>query len=68
MTNTCKHICIVGSGGAGVTAAAFAAIAHDYPLVITAEAKENKAYLSITGVIYEWNNSAEATTRRIDEF
>jgi ATP-dependent Clp protease protease subunit len=68
MTNTCKHICIVGSGGAGVTAAAFAAIAHDYPLVITAEAKENKAYLSITGVIYEWNNSAEAITRRIDEF
>jgi len=24
--------------------------------------------LSITGVIYEWNNSAEAITRRIDEF
>ena len=68
MTNPCKHICIVASGGVGVTAAAFAAIAHDYPLVVTAEAKENKAYMRITGVIYDWNNSADEITRKIDEF
>jgi ATP-dependent Clp protease protease subunit len=68
MTNPCKHICIVGSGGTGLTADAFKALAHNYPLVVTAEAKDNKAFLRITGVIYEWNNSAEEITRKIDEF
>jgi ATP-dependent Clp protease protease subunit len=68
MTNPCKHICIVGAGGTGLTAATFSALAKDYPLVITAEAKDNKAFLRITGLIYEWNNSAEEITRRIDEF
>lgn len=68
MTNPCKHICIIGAGGTGLTAATFSALAKDYPLVITAEAKENKAYLRITGLIYEWNNSAEEVTRKIDEF
>jgi ATP-dependent Clp protease protease subunit len=68
MKNTCKDILILGTGGAGLTATAFKALAQDYPLVITAEAKENKAYLRITGVIWEWNNSAEEITRKIDEF
>ena len=68
MTNPCKHICIVGAGGTGLTAATFSALAKNYPLVITAEAKDNKAFLRITGLIYEWNNSAEEITRRIDEF
>lgn len=68
MKNACNHICIMGAGPAGLTAAAFAALAHDYPLVITAEAKDNTAYLRITGLIYEWNNSAEEITRKIDGF
>ncbi len=68
MKNACKHICIIGAGGTGLTAATFAALAHDYPLVVTAEAKDNTAYLRITGLIYEWNNSAEEITRKIDDF
>jgi ATP-dependent Clp protease protease subunit len=68
MKNTCKDIMIIGAGGTGLTAATFEALAKEYPLVITAEAKENKAYLRITGLIYEWNNSAEEITRKIDEF
>lgn len=68
MKNTCKDILIISSAGTGLSAATFSALAKDYPLVITAEAKNNKAYLRITGLIYEWNNSAEEITRRIDEF
>ncbi|WP_281323749.1 ATP-dependent Clp protease proteolytic subunit [Flavobacterium sp. IMCC34518] len=68
MKSAYKHICIIGAGGTGLTAATFSALAHDYPLVITAEAKDNTAYLRITGLIYEWNNSAEEITRKIDEF
>ena len=68
MKNLCKHICIIGAGPTGLSAAAFEALAHDYPLVITAEAKDNTAYMRITGLIYEWNNSAEEVTRKIDEF
>lgn len=68
MKNTCKDILIIGAGGIGLNAATFSALAKDYPLVITAEAKENKAYLRITGLIYEWNNSSEEITRKIDEF
>jgi ATP-dependent Clp protease, protease subunit len=68
MKNVCKDILIIGVGSTGLTAATFSALAKDYPLVVTAEAKNNKAYLRITGLIYEWNNSAEEVTRQIDEF
>ena len=68
MKKLCKHICIIGAGPSGLSAAAFEALAHDYPLVITAEAKDNTAYIRITGIIYEWNISAESVTRKIDEF
>ncbi|MEO7977768.1 Clp protease ClpP [Flavobacterium sp.] len=68
MKGLCKSILIMGSGGTGLTAAALTALAQEYPLVITAEAKDHKAYLRITGVIYEWNNSAEEITRKIDDF
>lgn len=68
MKGLCKSILIMGSAGSGLTAAALHAMAQEYPLVITAEAKENKAFLRITGVIYEWNNSSEEITRKIDEF
>lgn len=67
MTKKCK-ISIFGSGFSGLDANAFSALVKDYPLVVTAEAKNNKAYLRITGLIYEWNNSAEEVTRKIDEF
>jgi ATP-dependent Clp protease, protease subunit len=68
MAKKCNHICIVGSGFTGLDANAFSALVKDYPLVVTAEAKNNKAFLRITGLIYEWNNSAEEITRKIDEF
>lgn len=68
MKKRCPNILIIGSGGAGLSATAFAALAQDYPLVVTAEAKDNTAHIRITGLIYEWNNSAEEITRKIDEF
>lgn len=51
-----------------IYAYALEAIAKDFPLSITAESKENVAYLRITGAIYNWNNSAEEITQKIDEF
>lgn len=68
MKKLCNEILIIGAGGTGLTATTFSALAKDYPLVITAEAKDNTAHLRITGLIYEWNNSAEEVTRKIDEF
>lgn len=68
MVKRCKNIVIIGSGFSGLNANAFSALVKDYPLIVTAEAKDNKAYLRITGLIYEWNNSAEEITRKIDEF
>ena len=68
MTKLCKHICIVGSGGAGLTAAAYTALAQEYPLLVTVEAKGSVAEIKISGIIYDWNNSSEEITAKIDEF
>jgi ATP-dependent Clp protease protease subunit len=68
MKNTCKDILIIGTGGTGLTASAFTALAQTYPLVITAEAKDTTAEIKISGIIYDWNNSAEEITAKIDEF
>lgn len=68
MTKPCKHIIIVGSGGAGLTAAAYTALAQEYPLLVTVEAKGSIAEIKISGIIYDWNNSSEEITAKIDEF
>lgn len=42
-------------------------LAEKYPLTITAESKEDYAEIRISGALYEWNNSTEAFTARVDK-
>lgn len=44
------------------------AMAEKYPLQVTAEKKGKNAEIRITGTLYEWNNSSEEFTRKIDAF
>lgn len=44
------------------------AMSEKYPLQITAEKKGKVAEVRITGSIYEWNNSSEEFTRKVDSF
>ena len=43
-------------------------LAEKYPMAITAEAKNDYAEIRITGALYEWNNSTELLTVKIDDF
>lgn len=43
-------------------------MATQFPLNVSIEAKNNIAYLRVTGAIYEWNNSATEITKQIDGF
>jgi ClpP class serine protease len=45
----------------------FAALAAQHPMAITAEAKNNVAEIRISGVIHEYQNSAQAFKRTIDD-
>ena len=49
------------------SAQSLTALAEKYPLTITAEAKENFAEIRISGALYEWNNSTEVLTAKIDK-
>jgi ATP-dependent Clp protease protease subunit len=51
-----------------ITAFALEALAGQYPMKITAEQKGEKAEIRISGAIYDWNNSAEEITQKIDSF
>lgn len=44
------------------------AMAEKYPMQITAEKKAKKCEVRITGTLYEWNNSSEEFTKKIDAF
>ncbi|WP_264521196.1 ATP-dependent Clp protease proteolytic subunit [Flavobacterium sp. N1994] len=56
-------------GGVSLTSALInAAIAEKFPLVITADKNGNKADIRITGALYNWNNSSEEITAKIDQF
>jgi ATP-dependent protease ClpP protease subunit len=43
------------------------AMSAKYPLSITAEAKDNTAEIKISGVIHQWQNSAQEFKRQIDD-
>ena len=68
MKKQCKDISIISTGGTGLTATAFLALANQYPLSISAEAKGSVAEIKISGIIYDWNNSADEITSKIDAF
>lgn len=55
---------IIGASGV----ADYIALAEQYPFSITAEAKDDKAVIRISGVIHQWNNSAEWFRNKIAEF
>lgn len=42
-------------------------LAEKYPLTITAETKDDYAEIRISGALYEWNNSTEVFTAKIDK-
>lgn len=42
-------------------------LAEKYPLSITADASNEDAEIRITGALYEWNNSTESFTSKVDE-
>lgn len=44
------------------------ALAEKYPLLITAEKKGEVAEIRISGGLYEWNNSTDILTSKIDKF
>ena len=52
----------------GYTATSLQALSEKYPLNITAESKEDHAEIRISGALYEWNNSTEMLTAKIDKF
>ena len=51
-----------------ITAFALDVLSSQYPMSITAEQKGMKAEIRISGAIYDWNNSAEEITQKIDTF
>ncbi|MEH6405757.1 MAG: ATP-dependent Clp protease proteolytic subunit [Leeuwenhoekiella sp.] len=63
MSKNIKKIAIVGIG-----AGDYIALANQFPLAITAEAKEDKAEIRISGVIHEWRNSASWFREQIQKF
>ncbi len=52
----------------GYSASTIQDLADKYPLTITAEAKDDFAEIRISGALYEWSNSTEALTAKIDKF
>ena len=68
MKNLCKQILIIGTGGSGLTAAAIEAMSKQFPLVITADAVGTTANIRVTGALYDWSNSAEEITTKVDQF
>lgn len=52
----------------GYSASTLKELAEKYPLTITAETKEEFAEVRITGALYEWNNSTEFLTAKVDQF
>ena len=52
----------------GYSASTLKELAEKYPLTITAETKEEYAEIRITGALYEWNNSTEFLTAKVDQF
>lgn len=44
------------------------AMAEQYPLAITAKAKEKTAFIRITGTLYGWGDQAENITKQVDAF
>jgi len=56
------------SAVSAMTATAMQEMAKDYPLTITAESDKDTAVISITGVIWEYNNSARSFKAKINEF
>jgi ATP-dependent protease ClpP protease subunit len=54
--------------GVVITAFTLEALANQYPMQITAEQKGTKAEIRLSGSIYDWNNSAEEITQKIDTF
>lgn len=44
------------------------ALASQYPMQITAEQKGTKAEIRISGAIYDWQNSSQEITQKIDDF
>lgn len=53
---------------AGYTIEALKVLAEKFPMVIVAAAKKNKAEIRISGALYNWNNSSEEITAKIDDF
>ena len=51
-----------------IAAQSIEALAAQFPLSITAEEKNDKAVIRISGAIYEWNNSANWFRRQIESF
>ena len=54
--------------GIVITAFTLEALANQYPMQITAEQKGTKAEIRLSGAIYDWNNSSEEITQKIDTF
>lgn len=52
----------------GYSASTIQELANKYPLTITAESKDDYAEIRISGALYEWNNSTELLTAKIDKF
>jgi ATP-dependent protease ClpP protease subunit len=63
-----KRLLIVGGGNFAISALMLEALAEKFPLVITAASKKDKAEIRITGALYDWNNSSEEFTAKVDEF
>jgi ATP-dependent protease ClpP protease subunit len=62
MKKTKNNLQIFGIAGVG-----FMALANKYPLTIKAEAKDNVAEIHISGIIHDYQNSAEQFKKRIAE-
>jgi len=66
MSENKRKVLIIGAASTGLSIAAFTAMSADYPLQITAEAKQEKAIIRISGMIWQYNNSAASFERQID--
>ncbi|MDD2819821.1 MAG: Clp protease ClpP [Flavobacterium sp.] len=54
--------------GIVITAFTLQALANQYPMQITAEQKGTKAEIKLSGAIYDWQNSSQEITQKIDGF
>lgn len=59
-----RNILIVGAS----SFADYVAMADQYPFAISAEAKDDKAVIRISGIIHQWQNSAAWFREKIQEF